>query len=43
MGQALGLLRWSPVTFWQATPHEFHAAVEARVAAYSTDTDDGSK
>lgn len=43
MGQALGLLRWSPAAFWSATPHEFHAAFEARAAAYGNSDDSGSK
>lgn len=28
MALALGVLRWSPDTFWRATPREFAAALE---------------
>jgi hypothetical protein len=28
MKAALGILGWSPREFWQATPHEFNAAIE---------------
>lgn len=28
MGLALGHLRWSPETFWRATPREFCAALD---------------
>jgi uncharacterized phage protein (TIGR02216 family) len=30
MGAALGVLRWSPETFWRATPRELAAALEGR-------------
>lgn len=30
MGVALGLLGWTPDTFWRATPAELAAALEAR-------------
>ena len=32
MKVALGVLGWTPETFWNATPHEFWAAVEGRLA-----------
>lgn len=29
MGLALAAFHWSPITFWNSTPHEFWAAYEA--------------
>jgi hypothetical protein len=33
MGLALDTFRWSAEQFWNATPHEFWAMVDARVEA----------
>ncbi|MBN3556888.1 phage tail assembly chaperone [Sphingomonas yabuuchiae] len=33
MGLALDAFGWSPDQFWSATPHEFWAVVDARIAA----------
>ena len=30
MGLAMAAFGWSADTFWRATPHEFHACVEAK-------------
>lgn len=40
MGIACAIFHWAPQTFWEATPHEFWAAVEAHRDANSPTDDD---
>jgi hypothetical protein len=37
LGLACVGLQWSPRTFWESTPHEFFAALEAKIG--KTDED----
>lgn len=41
MTSALGLLRWTPDTFWRATVYEYSAAMKGYLASKGVKTDAG--
>lgn len=41
LSSALGILGWTPETFWRATSYEYTAAMKGHMMAQGTDLDGG--